>query len=308
MKTRLRNYAELCLIGIIMTGLCWGCAGVGQKFDDWQSSVRESLTFNQSQNESTGGKAVDQEYFIHKSRWSWETLVYVADWYTGDPQNSDKLAKINPNAHIKRLAVGSDVAIPVSMLRTREPLPQNYSEVYQRDYYTHKVRWPGESLSLISSWYTGSSQNWRKLAKVNPRLKPNRIKRGDLVKIPPALLKTHVPLPQKVAAKYTSQYFAYKVKKDHEKLENIARWYTGSASNRKRLAQANPDLDPDHLKKGNEVYIPQKLLISNRENDKSAPAASSAKPAGASSAPEPKTALVKDEKLKLFGPKQFPKE
>ncbi len=308
MNTRLRNHTSLLVTGFIIISLGWGCAGVGQKFDDWQSSIRDSLSRGTSDDESSVAKAVDQEYFIHKTRWSWETLAYVAEWYTGDPQNSKELARFNPHVEADKLKIGSDITIPAGMLRTREPMPQNYSSESPENYYIHRVRWPGESLSLISSWYTGSHKNWRKLAKANPRLKPNRIKGGDVVCIPPALLKTRVPLPEKVAAKYTSHYFAYKVKKDHEKLEDIARRYTGSEANRSRLAGVNPDLNPEHLKKGDEVYIPKKLLIAGQPDKKPTAAKSVSKPADRSTASEPKTAQVKDEKVKLFGPKLFPKQ
>ena len=192
-------------------------------------------------------------------------------------------------------------------MKTREPLPEYFTGNYRKDQYKHTVRWPGESLSLIASWYTGTPKNWRNLAKANPRLNPNRIKGGNVILIPLPLLKTRVLLPQKVAAKYTSDYFAYHVKADQEKLADIARWYTGNSANRNLLAKANPDLNPDHLTKGDEVYIPKKLLKTRQPNKASDPAASLSKPAVKVPAPEPKTALAEDENIKLFGPKQFPK-
>ncbi len=307
MKTRLRNFTCIGIMGFILIAMFWGCAGVEQKVDDWQAAIRAKLNFNKWGDGDTDGKDGDEVYFIHTSQWSWETLAYVAEWYTGDSKNAKKLADINPYINPEKIVVGSEVVIPVSLLKTREPLPQNYTGEYSEDYYKHTVHWPGETLSLIASWYTGSSKNWRKLAKANPRLNPNRIKSGYVIMIPPALLKTRVPLPQKVAAKYTSYYFAYKVKADNEKLEDIARWYTGNSANRKLLARANPDLNPDHLTRGNEVYIPKKLLKTRQPIKASEPAASLSKPAVKVPAPEPKTPPAEDEKIKLFGPKQFPK-
>jgi len=306
MKTRLRNFTGISIMGLIIIGMCWGCAGVEQKVDDWHSAIKEKLNFNTSGNGDTDDKDADEVYFVHTSKWSWETLDYVAEWYTGDPKNSKKLADINPYVTPEKIAVGSEVVIPVNLLKTRDPLPKHFSGEYREDYYKHTVRWPGESLSLIASWYTGSSKNWRKLAKANPRLNPNRIKDGNVIIIPPSLLKTRVPLPQKVAAKYTSHYFAYKVKKDNEKLKDIARWYTGNSANRKLLAKANPDLNPNHLKKSNEVYIPRKLLKTRDPIKASEPAASLSNPVVKATAPEPKTKLPEDENIKLFGPKQFP--
>jgi hypothetical protein len=233
----------------------------------------------------------------------------VAEWYTGDSQNAGKLADLNPYINPDNIPVGGEVIIPVSILKTREPLPKHFSSGYRRDYYKHTVRWPGESLSLIASWYTGFSENWRKLAKANPNLNPNRIKGDNVILIPSSLLKTRVPsLPQKVAAKYTSDYFAYKVKEDNEKLTDIARWYTGKSANRNLLARANPDLDPNHLIRGNEVYIPKKLLKIGQPIKSSQPAVSASKTAANVPASEPKAAPPGDENIELFGPKQFPKQ
>lgn len=305
MITRLRNFTCIGIIGLFIVGMGWGCAGVEQKFDDWQSAIRERLNFNPSKNGDKGGK---QGYVIHTAKWRWETLAYVAEWYTGKSKNQYKLAEINPNIRPDKIAVGSEILIPVGLLKTREPLPKNFSGEYRADYYKHTVRWPGESLSLIASWYTGSSKNWRKLARTNPRLKPNRIKVGNVIMISPALLKTRVPLPQKVAAKYTSDYFSYKVKENNEKLADIARWYTGNSANRKLLARANPDLNPNRLKKGNEVYIPGKLLKTRDPIKASEPAASLSKPAARAPVVQPKPAPVEDENIKLFGPKQHPQQ
>jgi hypothetical protein len=300
--------------------MCWGCTGVGQKIDDWQSALREKLNANFAEFWETDGKDGDEVYFIHRSQWSWETLAYVAEWYTGDSKNWRTIAELNPRVNPQKIVVGSKIIIPVSLLETREPLPKNYSGKHRKNYYQHTVRWSGESLSLIASWYTGTPKNWRKLAKVNPHLNPSRIAVGNLILIPPAMLKTRVPLPQKVAAKYTSDYFAYKVKADNEKLEDIAGWYTGNSANRNQLANANPDLNPNHLVKGNEVYIPKKLLNTRQLMEAEAEAEVKA-PAPAATTPtepavktvnapasEPKTQLAEDEKIKLFGPKQFPKQ
>jgi hypothetical protein len=313
MKIRLRNFTSIGMTGIFIVVMCWGCAGVEQKFDDWQSALREKLNFNSSRKEDRHG---NKAYFIHTSRWSGETMAYVAEWYTGNPKNRYKLADLNPKVNPKKIAVGSEIFIPVGLLKTREPLPRNFSGQYRKHYYKHTVRWPGESLSLIASWYTGSSKNWRKLAKTNPRLNPNRIKVGNVIMISPSLLKTRVRLPQKVAAKYTSDYFSYKVKKKNERLDDIARWYTGNSKNRKLLARANPDLNPDHLKPGNEVYIPKNLLKTRKSINVSQPAAALSKPAirtpviQPASAPEPESepVLAEDEDIKLFGPKQHSKQ
>ena len=63
-------------------------------------------------------------------------------------------------------------------------------------YYEHKVRWKGETLSLIAKWYTGSQKNWKVLAKDNSWLEPNNLSTGHKVFIARNLLKTKKPMPR----------------------------------------------------------------------------------------------------------------
>ena len=62
-------------------------------------------------------------------------------------------------------------------------------------FYIHKVRWPGETLSIIAQWYSGSLKNWKALSNANPTLDLNRIVVGANIFIPEDLLKSHKPMP-----------------------------------------------------------------------------------------------------------------
>ena len=62
--------------------------------------------------------------------------------------------------------------------------------------YYHKVRYSGETLSLIAKWYTGDVENWQALTKANPKLNPNRITVGNTIRIPRKLLHTKKPMPR----------------------------------------------------------------------------------------------------------------
>jgi hypothetical protein len=62
--------------------------------------------------------------------------------------------------------------------------------------YVHEVRWPEETLSHIALWYTGSSNNWKKIVEANPGLKRLRINIGDKILIPEELLKVRRPMPR----------------------------------------------------------------------------------------------------------------
>lgn len=308
MKTHLRYLTRVGFIGLIVISVCLGCSGVGQKLDKWQTSVSESVkdTFNFGDSDDEKRKNSDV-YFIHTSRWQWETLEIVADWYTGDSRNWRKLAEINPNIDPQKVAAGSEIFIPVNLLETRKALPKNYAAGYCKECYRHTVRWPGESMSLIARWYTGSSRNWRKLAKANPRINPNRIKKGNVILIPAKLLKTKEPLPQKLAARYTENYFAHTVKRDGEKMAVIANWYTGNAANWKVIAKANPKLDPDHLVAGNEIYIPSQILKTRQPIPEAPSASDTEAPDNEPAAVDHEATSDEDEEIKIFGPKQFPK-
>jgi len=61
---------------------------------------------------------------------------------------------------------------------------------------THRVRYKGETLAVISLWYTGKLDNWRLIAKANPDLNFDRIEIGQQFFIPTELLKQSAPLTE----------------------------------------------------------------------------------------------------------------
>jgi hypothetical protein len=64
-------------------------------------------------------------------------------------------------------------------------------------YYEHKVLWDGETIWLITLWYTGTSNNLEAIVKANPELpNPNRIYRGNVIRIPQNLMKRQEPMTQ----------------------------------------------------------------------------------------------------------------
>lgn len=76
---------------------------------------------------------------------------------------------------------GKDVGKPPADLRSGPML-------------VHKVRYPGESVSIIAGWYTGEIDNWKILAEVNPGLNPNVIHEGMKINIPESMLKKREPM------------------------------------------------------------------------------------------------------------------
>jgi len=88
-----------------------------------------------------------------------------------------------------------ELPVPVRVEpETAAALPKTPTEPEAR-FYIHRVRWPGETLSIIAQWYTGSWKNWKALSNANPTLDPNQIVIGVNIFIPEDLLKSRDPMP-----------------------------------------------------------------------------------------------------------------
>jgi len=136
--------------------------------------------------------------------------------------------------------------------------------------YVHTVLRSGETLIAISRWYTGAADNWKRLVQANNGLNPRRIKVGDKVLIPAALMKTQRTMPadfmnpsaskKSVPSRVEPAPYVHDVRRSGETLIAISRWYTGSADNWKRLVQANNGLNPQRINVGDKILIPGELM------------------------------------------------
>lgn len=66
----------------------------------------------------------------HCVTYSGETLRLISEWYTGDVNNTDRLARINDLQDPNLLAIGQQIRIPRYLLKQTTPLP--YSAVEER--------------------------------------------------------------------------------------------------------------------------------------------------------------------------------
>jgi len=60
----------------------------------------------------------------------------------------------------------------------------------------HKVTFEGESLQVITKWYTGDVNNTGRIARINGIEKPDLLQIDQTIRVPRYLLKTNKPLPQ----------------------------------------------------------------------------------------------------------------
>lgn len=80
----------------------------------------------------------------------------------------------------------------------------------------HTVKYPGETLRIISKWYTGDINNWEALADANPGIDYENMIKGNRIFIPENLLKTRDPLTEEFIASYLKKSKP-KVKKEKKK-------------------------------------------------------------------------------------------
>ena len=312
-KNRLRTQ----LAGLLVMLMCFGCASVkemkvGEKYEGSKVWVKDKWKamgskFSSSDEKEASIKRHDQnpDYLVYQTQWSYETLSGIAEWFTEDAKNWKTLAAANPKVRPNRIPEGTPIFIPAKLVKTRKPPTEAFAVEHRIHYFEHKVQWSGESLSLIAKWYTGQYSNWKALAQANPGLKPDRIDLGNIIYIPPEIMITQKPLPYKMVAKSRSGYFAHTVRTPDEKLADIADWYTGDRGNAGRIAQANPDIDPEFLLVGNEIFIPSDLLKTRKPFHEKSIQASASKPAEQPAASSTSVPAPQKKKIELFGPKLF---
>ncbi len=154
------------------------------------------------------------------------------------------------------------------------PQPPRLETVVKSASYFHTVRRSGETLAVISLWYTGSVDNWKRLVEANNGLNPRRIRIGDEILIPEEFLKTHQPmplgfttpktLPKSGSAPVKPAPYVHTVRRSGETLGAISFWYTGSVDNWKRLVEANNGLNPANVHLGDKILIPGELMKTHR--------------------------------------------
>ncbi|MDM7917873.1 MAG: hypothetical protein QUS12_01735 [Methanosarcina sp.] len=74
------------------------------------------------------------------------------------------------------------------------------ADTVSRPPYVHIVKYPEETLRIISKWYTGDENNWEAIAKANPYMDYEKMPAGTRVFIPENLLKTTDPLSEEFIA------------------------------------------------------------------------------------------------------------
>jgi hypothetical protein len=155
MKMRSKQTIRLALTGVFLLSLLVSCVSLekmGLKKGGQEGAAPQAQTAPGTQaqeqasypQKSTGtthpspgspgvtkqapGKQELEQYFVHQVKWPNESLSIIAKWYTGSLMNWQALAKANPEMKPTVIHKGDQIRIPVSMLKTRDPMPEEFVE------------------------------------------------------------------------------------------------------------------------------------------------------------------------------------
>ena len=84
----------------------------------------------------------------------------------------------------------------------RDPNMYDGQDRVRTGYLEHTVKYPGETLSIIAGWYTGRTDNWRRIVDANPGLKPEKIRLGQLIMVPMEIVVQEQPLTADAVRKF----------------------------------------------------------------------------------------------------------
>jgi hypothetical protein len=107
---------------------------------------------------------------------------------------NSKRISMNYRKYIRALA--SLVLILGSACTAWQRDPHANPEDPGAQYFVHRVAFQGETLGLIAGWYTGSAANWQEILKSNPGVDVRKLKQGDTINIPRALVVKETALPK----------------------------------------------------------------------------------------------------------------
>lgn len=72
----------------------------------------------------------EHNYYMHTVKWPGESVSIIAAWYTGKLENWRALASANPEIDPNRIFQGNKIRIPLDMMKTQEPMPQEFVEQF----------------------------------------------------------------------------------------------------------------------------------------------------------------------------------
>lgn len=145
--------------------------------------------------------------------WAWELVVMIiivgCAAPAPQPETTSPAPSERPPAH-RRVAPApsppparpSQVEpAPPPVRETAPPVPRVEPKP-KETFFTHTVKYSGETVSIIAAWYLGDKMKWEVLAEANPKINPKIIRVGDKILIPESVMVTREPMPKEHVDKF----------------------------------------------------------------------------------------------------------
>ncbi|MBA3937850.1 MAG: LysM peptidoglycan-binding domain-containing protein [Planctomycetes bacterium] len=205
-----------------------------------------------------------------------ETLGDISMKYYNTSKNWKKIAeanKVDPN----ELQVGQKLTIPVLAAAPVTPKVGELPPSTNPGERTYKVK-KGETYYLIAKRELGSASRWKELQKLNG-IASEDLHEGQVIKLPAG--KTIDDKPTLPVAPGASDGGPGKVHivAAGETLSDISKKHYGTTTKWREIVKANPGVDPEGLKVGDKLVLPE--IAGTAPKDAAAPPAPAPTPLGA---------------------------
>ncbi len=196
----------------------------------------------------------------------------------------DELAGRDPSvAYIPEPApaTGLEPAAPGVPVQPAAPAP--FAEVPPAAAPQDYVVQPGDTLEKISKLVYGRKSQWKLIAEANPGINATNLKVGAKLTIPPApaVSPSTPPTTSMDAGSMTAMTGRTYTVRPGDTLEKISKEAYGKKSQWKAIAAANPGINPNNLKVGSVLNLPEAPVVAEVApvaSPKTAPKASSREP------------------------------
>lgn len=121
------------------------------------------------------------------------------------PASDAQIDKPTPRAPLKEQKIIASKKTRPAPAVSKKPVSAKIENSPSGD-IIHHISYPGETLRLVSLWYTGTADNSERLARINSFSDPDVLTMGQLVRIPRYMLKRRDPLPEVEVRKYYLEY------------------------------------------------------------------------------------------------------
>ena len=196
-----------------------------------------------------------------------DSYYVIAQKQLGSASRWKEIQKLN-GIGPEELHVGQVIKLPGKDSATAAPTPVTGGTEPPPGAKVHVVA-AGETLSDISSKEYGTSTRWKDILKANPGVSPEGLKVGQKLIIPDAPATPNVPASANPAS--TGSGVGQYTVKPGDDLQKIAEKELGSKNAWRRIADANPGLDPRKLRAGQVIKIPGKSGTSDDTRPAPAP-------------------------------------